>query len=325
MKFVTQEITRTPGLQNFAHEQMGELEAELTRSVHMPETDYQIAVAAVALEGALLFEGAPSTGKTRSATTIAAAVGGKLGRVQGTPDVMPSDITGTRIWNPKTAQFDFAEGPVFSNVFFVDEANRMPTKSQSAMLEAMQERQVTIPGETESRQLPKPFVVLAAQNPTEHAQGTNPLTVAQLDRFNVSINLPHPNDEDYLAIYSVKDHEPSQVVDVADIPQMKQAIEQMAVAHDVKSRAIKIVTGLRMLDKMVDANGSALSGFRAVDQTVRYGQALALQQGERVVGEEHIDTAAQYTLRHRVAPTYDAIDQGVSAEDTINEAISNLK
>lgn len=308
---------------SFAVEQMAELNGEIARGVHMPETERQIVVGAVALEGSVLFEGSPSTGKTRAATVVAAAIGGELGRVQGNPDVMPSDITGTRYYDMKTGDWKFMEGPVFSNVFFADELNRMPTKSQAALLEAMQERQVTIPGETDSRKLPSPFIVLATQNPSENSQGTNPLTVAQLDRFNVGVHMRDLEEEDILAIGAVEDYSPSQVVDVHDVSKIKKAVESVAVPEKANLRAIRLAVGLRQLG-VVDSERSALSGRRASRQTVRYAKALAMQHGDRVVSPEHVDLVAPFALGHRTVFTYEGLDGGYTPDRAIEEVKSSL-
>lgn len=315
---------------SFAAEQMAELSAEIARGVHMPELERQIVVGAVALEGAALFEGSPSTGKTRSANVIATAIGGKLGRVQGNPDIMPADITGTRYYDMKTGEWKFMAGPVFSNVLFVDELNRMPTKAQAALLEAMQEKQVTISGETESRELPSPFVVLATQNPSENSQGTNPLTVAQLDRFNVGIHMRDLTENDHLEIAKIEDYRPSQVIDIADVPKMTKAIESIHVGKNAELRAIRLATDLRELG-IVDGSKSALSGRRAAKQIVRYAQALALQnddrtkEGERIVSLDRIDQVAPFVLGHRTHISYEGREQGYTPATALEEVKASLK
>lgn len=290
----------------------------------MGELERQIVVGAVALEGAILFEGSPSTGKTRTANVIAEAIGGKLGRFQGSPDVMPSDIQGTRYYDMARGEWKFTPGPIFSNVFFGDELNRAPTKTQAALLEAMQEKQVTIPGETEARELPSPFIVLATENPAEKAQGTNELTVAQLDRFNVHIPMPDLEEADHLAIAKVEDYQPSQVIDIVkDGAKMKKAVESLAVPEAANLRAIRLVTGLRKLG-VVDPKGSALNGRRASKQAVRYAQAVAMQHGERVVSDEHVDLVAPFVLGHRTAFTYEGLDQGYTIDQALEEVRNHL-
>lgn len=299
------------------------IDSELVKSAHMPGDESLVIVGAVALQGALLFEGAVGTGKTHTAKTIAAIVGGKFGRIQGTADVMPTDITGGRIINPETRKWESYDGPIMSNIVFIDELNRIPSKSLSAILEAMQEKQVTIPGEHESRPLPKPSMVIATQNPHENSQGTNPVPMAGLDRFNVSILQQPLAGGDYAAVRKVKRHTPTRVVEPSALPMIKYVVENLAIDSGAEARAERLVQTIRDLD-VVDRGESMLDGFRPVDETTRYAKAFALLQGEKTARNEHVDQAAFYTLRHRVGLTYESLDKNVTPEEIIDHVLDNL-
>lgn len=312
----------TTGEYDREHEGISELEAELTRSVYLNEADRAILTGALSLGDAVLLEGTPGTGKTTIAKTAAAAIGGEYGRIQGAPDLIPGDITGVEIWNPATQSFEFRKGPLFSNVVLADEINRMSPKAQAALLQGMQEREVTVGNTTHS--LPQPFQVIATQNPNEVGQGTYPLTKANLDRFAVGIELPDLDERGMLVVDSLR-HTPEKVLaDTKELVRIGEAIVRVAVDPDMKSKIARIVIALRKIDK-VNLDQSVLGGARPMQHITRQAQALAFQEKEHVVRARDIEMAAPYVLGHRTELTYNAQDKGINPRELISHAIRQAR
>lgn len=295
------------------------LESELVNCAVLPDEERAAIIGAAVLGEGVLFEGVPGTGKTRAAKVLAVAMGGDFKRVQGTPDVMPSDIVGTQIYDPRDMEFKLRKGPIFTNVFLVDEANRMTAKTQSALLEAMQERQVTIGGD--AYELPNPFVVLATQNPTEIGQGVNPLTKANRDRFAVGIQVPEQDADTMLAVEGVMDNEPSQVTDLDTIRDIRKlVIPKIAVTNDIKRTATDLVVAVREY-KDIDPESTVLGGARPFLNIMKIARYAALSDRRKTVEAQDIEFAARFVLPHRVGVKFEAMDK-VDATDIVEDAIS---
>ncbi len=305
------------------HTTMDSLQAELARSVYMDPTDRSVLVGAVMLDAAVIFDSEPGLGKTTIAKATAEALGGTFGRVQGAPDLLPGDITGTESYDPRNGDFKFHRGPVFSNVLLADEISRTAPRTQSALLEAMQERQVTVNGTT--YQLPKPFVVLATKNPNEIGQGTYPLTLANLDRFAVGIGLNALNDQERIAIRSLvkTGHATEQVVDAEQMHRAKTAIDQMPETTEMYNRVNRIITAMREIDK-VDLGASVLGGERPFGHIIDIAKTQAMLENMQMVDDRHIDVAAEFVLPHRMQVTYEAEEQGITPRQLVHEATSRL-
>jgi MoxR-like ATPase len=221
---------------------------EVERAVIGKREMLELLLLAILCDGHVLIEDLPGLAKTLTARSFATVTGLSFQRIQFTPDLMPSDVTGASIYNQKTAEFAFREGPVFANLLLGDEINRAPAKTQSALLEAMQERQVTTEGTT--RQLPRPFLVIATQNPIEY-EGTYPLPEAQLDRFLIRLRLGYPSGDDEVAILRARiDRAEDEVrlepvVDAATLSRMQAGVEQVHVAESITRYVVALVEATR--------------------------------------------------------------------------------
>ena len=279
--------------------------------------------------GHLLLEGVPGLAKTLSLKTLAAAIRVKFQRIQFTPDMLPADIVGTMIYNPRDGSFHTKRGPVFSNLILADEINRAPAKVQSALLEAMQERQVTLGDET--HKLPDPFLVMATQNPLEH-EGTYPLPEAQVDRFMLKVMVDYPNRVEERAIQdAMATTEPSfavtPVVTGDDIIAARRVVNTIYVDEKVKDYIVDIVGATR--DPR--AHGLELNGFiqygaspRATIFLTLAARASAFLQGRGYVTPQDVKNLALDVLRHRVAVSYEAEAEDITSEDIVKEILETL-
>ena len=279
--------------------------------------------------GHLLLEGVPGLAKTLSLKTLAAAIRVKFQRIQFTPDMLPADIVGTMIYNPRDGSFHTKRGPVFSNLILADEINRAPAKVQSALLEAMQERQVTLGDET--HKLPDPFLVMATQNPLEH-EGTYPLPEAQVDRFMLKVMVDYPNRVEERAIQdAMATTEPSfavtPVVTGDDIIAASRVVNTIYVDEKVKDYIVDIVGATR--DPR--AHGLELNGFiqygaspRATIFLTLAARASAFLQGRGYVTPQDVKNLALDVLRHRVAVSYEAEAEDITSEDIVKEILETL-
>jgi MoxR-like ATPase len=271
-----------------------------------------------------LVESNPGLAKTLTISTISKALDLKFNRIQCTPDLMPSDITGTYIIEDVGGkkQYRFEPGPVFANIVLADEINRASPKTQSAMLEAMQEKQVTIGNKTYP--LDKPFFVLATQNPIE-MEGTYPLPEAQLDRFLLKILMDYPSMEDENEIVNryTRNITPSvnRVVSKNEVLELQRLTRDVPIAEDIKNRAIKIVAATRAKSENIEYGASP----RASIGIILAAKARALMQGRNYVSEEDIDTMVYPVLRHRVILTFESERKGMTTDQMISDILKTVK
>jgi MoxR-like ATPase len=281
-------------------------------------------LAAFLAGGHVLIEGKPGLGKTHLVLAIAQAFGGTFRRIQFTPDLMPSDVTGHTLYDMGAQQFRLRRGPVFTNLLLADEINRAPAKTQAALLEVMQEVQVTIDGE--SHALPPPFMTLATQNPIEQ-EGTYPLPEAQLDRFLMKVVIEYPGKDDEERIVGelltgtgLKAADIQQVCDVAGIIAVQRAVASVRVAPEVIAYAVRLVRATR------ETQGIALgAGTRGAISLVRVAKSFAIMQGRDFVVPDDIKTAALPVLRHRVAIAPELAISGQKLDDMLAAIISNTE
>jgi MoxR-like ATPase len=284
----------------------------------------------VLANGHVLVEGVPGLAKTRAVRLLAQACAASFQRVQFTPDLLPADIIGTRIYDAATRSFEVRRGPVFAQIVLADEINRAAPKVQSALLEAMQERQVTIGMETLA--LPSPFLVFATQNPVEQ-QGTYPLPEAQVDRFLMKLVVRHPSlDEEQALVRLVMNEtdlpDAPPVVDARDIVELQGEVRKLYADDAVLRYAARLVHATRDPASAGLAHRAphiALGASpRASLALVQVARALAAMQGERHVLPEHVKTCAPDVLRHRVLLTYHAEADGVTAEAVVQELLASV-
>jgi len=276
----------------------------------------ELAIVALLCEGHLLVEDVPGLGKTVLAKSLAKSLGCSFRRIQCTPDLLPSDITGTYIFNQKTADFEFRPGPVMSQVVLADEINRATPRTQSALLEAMQERQVTTEGVT--RPLPRPFLVMATQNPIE-LEGTFPLPEAQLDRFLMKIQIGYPSlEDDRLILSRFRRDDPleelSSVLSADELLKLQKACREVHVAPDVEDYIIRLTHATRK-HAAVELGASP----RAMLALYNASQALAAIRGRAFVTPDDIKYLMTPVLIHRIIPKSESRLRGQKAEQTLKE------
>ena len=278
--------------------------------------------------GHCLLEGVPGLAKTLAAETLATVVGGTFARIQFTPDLLPSDITGTRIWRASTESFDVELGPVFVNFLLADEVNRAPAKVQSALLEVMAEHQVTIGGVTHP--VPEPFLVVATQNPIE-SEGVYPLPEAQRDRFmmKITIDYPEPAEErEIVHRMGVAPPTPGQILSLDDLVGLQQAADEVYVDHGVVDYAVSLVLATRQpadwhladLDELIAFGASP----RASLALVAGARALALLRGRTYALPQDVFDIAPEVLRHRIVLSYEALAQGRDVEQVLVRLLSTV-
>jgi MoxR-like ATPase len=278
-------------------------------------------VVALLARGHILVEGVPGLAKTMAIKTLAESIGGEFKRIQFTPDLVPADLVGTRIYNQKTGKFDTSLGPVFTNLLLADEINRAPAKVQSALLEVMQERQVTIAGET--HKVPDPFVVMATQNPIE-TEGTYPLPEAQVDRFMLKVLVGYPSEEEEFVIVSRVTSIAQAVARVATTEQLvklQQRVRTLYVDPSLIQFAVRVVNATRdpARQGLADMAELILYGAspRASIGMIEAGRALAFLRGRDYVLPEDVVDVAPDVLRHRIVLSYEALSESVSSDDIV--------
>lgn len=271
-----------------------------------------------------LVESNPGLAKTLTISTISKALDLKFNRIQCTPDLMPSDITGTYIIEDigGKKQYRFESGPVFANIVLADEINRASPKTQSALLEAMQEKQVTVGNKTYP--LDKPFFILATQNPIE-MEGTYPLPEAQLDRFLLKILMDYPafEEENEIVNRYTKNITPTvrSVVSKAEVLELQKLTRDVPIAEDIKTRAIRIVAATRGKSEHIEYGASP----RASIGIILASKARALMKGRNYVSKEDIDAMAYPVLRHRIILTFESERKGMTTDQVIANILKNIK
>ncbi|HEY2320824.1 MAG TPA: MoxR family ATPase [Solirubrobacteraceae bacterium] len=276
--------------------------------------------------GHVLLEGVPGLAKTLTVKTLAASLGGSYGRIQFTPDLVPADLVGTRVWRPDTGTFDTELGPVFHNFLLADEINRAPAKVQSALLEVMQEQQVTIGGT--SYGVPLPFIVMATQNPIE-SEGTYPLPEAQVDRFLMKIIVDYPSVGEEAAVVGRSIREPADVrecLSLEDLRRHAEAVQTVMVDREVIGYAVALADATRHPDQhgLDDIKGLIEFGAspRGPIGLVSAARALALLRGRSYVETQDIRDLTPDLLRHRVVLSYDALSEGVTADQLLDQVLA---
>ena len=286
---------------------------------------------ALLANGHVLMEGLPGTAKTRSIKTLSSLIESEFRRVQFTPDLLPSDVTGSEIYREQTGEFDFQPGPIFGNLVLADEINRAPAKVQAALLEAMEERQVTVAGTT--HKLPELFLVLATQNPIEQ-EGTYPLPEAQMDRFLVYVKVPYPPAENELAILRLVRSERSggnngkpELTTQEAIFEARKQVNAIHIAESVEQYVVDLVIATRQPNRYSDDLarlihvGASPRATIALDAAAR---ARAWLRGKDFVSPEDIQAVAPACLAHRVHLSYEAEAEGKSREDVIDAILEQV-
>ncbi len=281
-------------------------------------------------DGHILIEGVPGLAKTLAVKTLSQALKATFSRIQFTPDLLPADITGTLVFNPKEGTFSPKQGPVFANLVLADEINRSPAKVQSALLDAMQERQVTIGDSTYF--LPKPFMVLATQNPVEQ-EGTYPLPEAQVDRFMLKVNITYPTKEEEKMILERMSHtrmpEINSSVTVENIMRAREVADNIYIDEKIKNYIVDLVSATR---------NPEVAGASSIKQYILYGaspratiflakaaKAYAFLNGRGYVTPEDIKAIGLDVLRHRVLLTYEAEAENITSEQVVKQIFDSVE
>ena len=279
--------------------------------------------------GHVLLEGVPGLAKTLSVRTLAAAIHASFHRIQFTPDLLPADIIGTLIYNPQDGKYHATRGPVFANLVLADEINRAPAKVQSALLEAMQERQVTLGGET--MPLPAPFLVLATENPIDQ-EGTYPLPEAQVDRFMFKVLIDYPNFQEERKIldtmaFTSPDMKIKPVIELEDIMRSRKLVDKIHVDEKIRDYVVNTVFATRQPEKY----GLALKHFiqfgaspRATIALTVAAKAWAFIHGRDFVTPQDIKNIGPDVLRHRIILSYEAEAQGMTTDDIIKQVFNTV-
>jgi MoxR-like ATPase len=299
----------------------GEITANIERVIQGKPDVVELVVLCLVSEGHLLIEDVPGVGKTSLAKSLAASIDGSFGRIQFTPDLLPTDVVGLTIWNRSTGGFEFRSGPVFNHIVLADEVNRASPKTQSALLEAMAEGQVTVDGST--HRLDRPFMVIATQNPIEH-EGTYPLPESQLDRFLMRISVGYPDPQSELEILDAHgDHdayvEISAVISSDQVLGLAEAARGVHVAPALRTYLVELAGASRRHPHL--ALGMSP---RATLSLQRVARARAAAQGRGFVVPDDVKALAEPVLAHRLLVTPEAQLQGIAAADALDEVLASV-
>jgi len=316
-----------PGeLRGEARAALGEALHEMKRVIVGQDAMLERLLVSLLAGGHVLLEGVPGLAKTLTVKTLAAVLGGSYSRIQFTPDLVPADLVGTRVYRPDTARFDTELGPVFCNFLLADEINRAPAKVQSALLEVMQEQQVTIGGST--YEVPLPFIVMATQNPIE-SEGTYPLPEAQVDRFLMKILVDYPSAGEEAAVVGRSLRAPAEVqerLSLAALRRYAAAAATVLVDRETIGYAVALADatrhpasfGLKDIAPMIEF-GSSPRGPIGLVQAAR---VLALLRGRGHVVPDDVRDLAADVLRHRIVLSYDALSEGVTADQLLDRVLA---
>ena len=283
-------------------------------------------VVALLARGHILVEGVPGLAKTMAIKTLAASIGGQFQRIQFTPDLVPADLIGTRIYSQKTGEFNTSFGPVFTNLLLADEINRAPAKVQSALLEVMQERQVTIGRET--HKVPNPFLVMATQNPIE-SEGTYPLPEAQVDRFMLKVLVGYPTQtEEFVIVERMTGalQALQQVIDAEKLLDLQRAADKVYVDPALIEYAVKLVTATREPALVGQEQLLPFISFgaspRASINLILAARALAFVRGRTYALPQEVRDLAPDVIRHRLVLSYEALADNISPDDLVSQIVS---
>jgi MoxR-like ATPase len=304
---------------------VAQIKATLAQIIVGQKDTIDLIIAGILADGHILIEGVPGVAKTLTAKLVAKAIDARYSRIQFTPDLMPSDVLGTSVFSPKTSEFEFKQGPIFGNIILIDEINRSPAKTQSALFEVMEERQLTIDGHTYKMQ--EPFIVLATQNPIEQ-EGTYRLPEAQLDRFLFKIEIKYPTLEEEIAIISHQHQQNpidqlthiSPVLSIQDIVSLRKLVKGLHVEPKLLEFTAKIIHETRN-NKSLYLGGSP----RASLAIVNAAKAMAAIKGRDFVTPDDIIQMAKPVLRHRIMLTPDKDMEGLSPDDIIGQIIQKTE
>ena len=309
---------------DFVNNKIEAIFSEISKYLIGQEQLARLSVAALLCDGHILLEGAPGVAKTFTANLISKLIDLSFSRIQFTPDLMPSDVTGTSIFNPKTLDFEFKNGPIFSNIVLIDEINRAPAKTQSSLFEAMQERQVT--NNNKTYYLDKPFLVIATQNPIEH-EGTYKLPEAQLDRFLVKLNIDYPNLENEIQI--LKNHDKnlydnllsdiSPVITKEVFLTLKDEISKVTVDDKIIEFISTIVVETRKNNALY--LGASTRGSIAI---LKLSKVIAVFNNRNFVIPEDVIEIVPYVLNHRIILTPEKEMEGLTNDDIIKQILSKI-
>ncbi|RKR85627.1 MoxR-like ATPase [Mucilaginibacter gracilis] len=302
-----------------------QIKASLGQVIVGQQDSIDLLIAGILADGHILIEGVPGIAKTLTAKLIAKSIDAQFSRIQFTPDLMPSDVLGTSVFNPKTIDFEFKRGPIFGNIILIDEINRAPAKTQSALFEVMEERQVTIDGH--SYKMEEPFIVLATQNPVEQ-EGTYRLPEAQLDRFLFKIEVKYPSLAEEITILT-QQHQQKTIDQLAHIKPVLSGQDIISLRQQVRSFFVEPKL-LEFVAKIIHETRSNKSLFlggspRASLAIVNSAKALAAMKGRDFITPEDVIWVAPAVLRHRIMLTPDKEMEGVTPDEVVAQIIQKIE